>query len=35
MYTGGQPAWGDDYVAGEALAMIQLHRGRMGALQEG
>lgn len=35
MCVDGQPAWGDDYVAGEALAMIQLHRGRRGALQEG
>lgn len=35
MDAGGQPARGDDYVAGEALAMLQLHRGRMGAVQEG
>lgn len=29
------PAAGDDCAAGEALAVIQLHRGRMGAVQEG
>ena len=35
MCAGGQPARGDDYVAGEALVMLQLHRGCVGAVQEG